>query len=445
MKIEHCFKDLVSIVGCPKPAIPTTMTTCKVSGKAKPDWLLVFFNDVDNVNYAPSFSPEFQDVAGVNIALNSLAIGTFVYTYDSSSYEFTITYQGALNLVTLASDNDKWLWGCSTIAILPPLVPPPAPLMVNDLPDIDTDMLEKVAKSNMDSYLQQFAEISNYAWELLQQDVLAVLAETVGVNFENVLYQSQSPNIYTPLTVVPSTSNLSGLRMAIGRAKYVRYYLKGFWLASVQPSVAVTVKVINLATGVVMDTFSVVTDAFEPLTYVEVGKFYTSKTDLLNIGVVLDANSPALYLLNCGGMASDCGCSQQTANTIETPFQIDPNLPFVFENFIYAGTSYYQIGLCLDGEIVCSIEDFICRNKMHLRFAFRELVGALYFRKARVPDGKINFWKSLLPEELKALEQDGMNRYKSNLKRIVKGLPLKGLCVDCFGTERAGYSAQSNV
>lgn len=272
-----------------------------------------------------------------------------------------------------------------------------------------------------------------------------MLAETVGVNFENVLYQSKTPNIYVPRAVVASSTNMLGLRIALAQSKYVRYYLKGFWVASVQPSVPITVRVINLATGVVMDTFSVVTDAVEPLTYVEVGKFYTANTDLLSVGVVLDANSPEVYLLNCGGMASDCGCSQQTANTIESPFALDPAKKFYFENIIYSGLTYAQVGLCIDGEIVCSIEDFICRNKMHLRFAFRELIGSLYFRKARVPDGKINYWKSLLPEELKSLEQDSRSRYKANLRRIIKGLPLKGLCVDCFGTERAGYSAQSNV
>lgn len=316
------------------------------------------------------------------------------------------------------------------------------PIKVNDLPQISTEMVMEIVDTDMDSHVELFNKISSYGWELFQQEILEQLAKNGGVLFENVLWQNNEPQINNPQYVVNSNLKYIGQKLIVREAKFVQYRLNGVWVASSSYGASVTISVIDLGLSKVIDTITSTLSTDSELTYIEINKVYRPTQNDLNLGVVIDSDDISLLQIWCNGQVSDCGCSKRRGKDALLSIEMD-DLEVPQNQVVNIGDG--NSGLCLDGEITCSLDDFICKNKYHFAFAFRLLLGALYFQKARVPDGALHFWKMMPPEVLKEFEDELMAQFRKSMKTTVMRLPLSGICLSCKGELKGGYSISSNV
>lgn len=316
------------------------------------------------------------------------------------------------------------------------------PIKVNDLPQISTEMVMEIVDTDMDSHIELFNKISSYGWELFQQYLLEELAKRGGVLFENILWQNNEPQINNPQYVVSPNLQYVGQQLIVRDAKFVEYRLNGVWVASSSYGTSVTISIIDLGLGKVLDTITDTLSIDSEISYIEIDKVYKPTQNDLNLGVVIDGTGVAFLQFWCNGQMSDCGCSKRRGKDALLSIEID-ELTAKQNEVVTIGDG--NSGICLDGEITCSLEDFICKNKYHFAFAFRLLLGSLYFQKARVPDGALNFWKMMPPEVLKEFEDELRGQFLKVLKTTVMRLPLSGICLSCKGELKGGYSISSNV
>ena len=438
MKLTHCFADLVTIEGCP---VEVFTKKCTATGVVKTGSSLTEIYATSGAVYQFVSGVLVEDEAAMLANLQLLGIGHFSYGWDGVLQTFELVYEGNLPLAFVVINGSKVVFKCETLTT----VRSPYPIKVNDLPQISAEMVMEIADADMDSYVELFNKISNYAWELFRQYLMEALLKKQGVFFEHILYQSERPQLHEPLTLSTLYFPVVGQQIRVYQAKYVQYYLRGVWVASPDRGATVRLLILDLTTGQLIQSIDSVLSTDSDLSYLSIDKAIVSEQSELNFGVFVDtATTPvALYNLWCGGLLSDCGCSSKRGQEISLSVGLDPALLMKQENVKYFADGSF--GVCLDGELLCSVEAFICQNKYHFAFAFRLLLGSLYFQKARVPDGNLHFWKMMPPEVLKEFEDELMKQFMRSLHATVERLPLSGLCLNCKAEKKGGYSILSNV
>lgn len=337
---------------------------------------------------------------------------------------------------------------------------------VNDLIGISTELVDKIADADFETYLDVFNTCKKNALNTLQTDVLDVLLRDKNrVRFENVLYNSETARIIRPFESETFDNAFIGVLLTTAKSKYSFVKFKSL---SLFPTV--TIKVIP-------KLFDYETNAFiwsgtEELDLVanQVNEIIFDQTIDSNkhraLIAVLEiqplSNVPSLNLLSCNRFDEHdcevknlCDCLDGYGESVlsEIPYSaigLDEKDEFAIYPFVsdtlsdLSQAEIIKSFICVDLDIICSLESFLCENKERFADALKHKIGA------NIMDAKLggfrlnNMAKGNL--EYTAAKKDEYNlQYKNILTIIVPTLPLSGVSMCWKCDEKVGIYAESLV
>jgi len=327
--------------------------------------------------------------------------------------------------------------------------------LVNDLPGISNELLDKIADGDQETYFDVFTKSKKTAINSLKDDVLEVLLrDKVRYNFENTLFQSETARIIKPIESVEFTDDFIGILLTTADSKYILAQVNSI---SIYPTATTSVyaKIIDYETGEhLFNTGETAIDLVaNQINIIEIDfNIDCSNHRALMIVLQRAGDSPNLELskLSCnrfqetGCKSCDpCNCldSTGTATLSDIPFEL-LGLDEVNEFAIYPYSSESETDLslatpienfvCVDLELLCSIDQFICQNAQRLSSALVYKIGANLLEEKRGSYRVNLFAKGGLDFTLEKID-DFKKDYQKRIDKMVPTLPLSGdsMCWTC--------------
>lgn len=326
--------------------------------------------------------------------------------------------------------------------------------LVNDLNGMSTELVDKIADGDNETYLDVFNKCLKSGINSLREDILDVLLrDKRRLNFGETIYSSEKARIVRPYETETFNSNYIGVLLTTAESKYLFAQVNSL---SVYPTTAIEVlpRIYDYESDSFIYTANeTITLTANQLNTVEFD-FELNSNEHRAVMVILEkvnfGDSFELNLLSCNRFKeSKCNscdpCDSVSAYGIGnissvnfTNIGLDKNnqfeiLPF-YSNVISDLEQIEAIKpfICLDIDLICSIDDFICQNAKRLANALNYKVGANIlseklggFRISNMAKGNLEFTRET-KEELN-------KEYRKVLERVVPNLPLDGvsMCWEC--------------
>lgn len=337
---------------------------------------------------------------------------------------------------------------------------------VNDLPGISTELVDKIADGDHETYLDVFNKAKKGALNSLKNDVLEVLLRDKNrMRFEDVLFNSESARIIRPFETETFDNSYIGVLLTTAKSKYLFAHVKSL---SVFPNVtcAVIPKLFDYESNTFIwqgtEEIDLVAGQLNEVIFDQVIDSNKHRALIAVLEVQELSNIPNLNLLSCNRFEEseceeknicDCldGSGSSTLSSI--PFElIDLDEKNEFAIYPFVSDSLTDLSqaesiksfICVDLDLVCSIESFLCENAKRLGDALNYKIGVNILSEKLGGYRINNFAKGNL--EYTAATKDELNlEYKNILTKIVPTLPLSGssMCWKC--DEKVGIYAESLI
>jgi len=328
--------------------------------------------------------------------------------------------------------------------------------LVNNLPGISNELLDKIADGDQETYFDVFTKAKRTAINSLKDDVLEVLLrDKVRYNFENTLFQSETARIIKPTESIEFTDDYIGILLTTADSKYILAQVNSI---SIYPTATSSVyaKIVDYESGETL--FNSGETAIElvenEINVIEFGGLNIDCSNHRALMIVLQraGASPNLELskLSCNRFQENdckscdpCDCLDSTGNAVLSPIPYDLlGLDQVNEFAVYPYSSESETDLslatpienfiCVDLELLCSIDQFICQNAKRLSSALVYKIGANLLEEKRGSHRVNLFAKGGLEFTMEKID-DFKKDYQKRIDKMIPTLPLSGdsMCWVC--------------
>lgn len=296
---------------------------------------------------------------------------------------------------------------------------PDSGLYINDLPYLDLQVLDAIR--NSDFYGKAFFDNKiRYAGKMLVNTINSHLRpqyinrtilekQTVGY------YDAQQP-------FIAAQANYTGLEIRIeGRANLELSISKIKLFTTFTGTIPV--KVFNLVTGQLLDTFNL-TVAANTISELAVYKKYYTENQRMYLAFLYDATAVSGYQSNVlQGSGLDCfdycecgGINTAFVRGITAP--IEANI--VREEVNGVGNT---AGMSVDYTVSCSMESYVCSLRAELAFAFLHLVGSLICEEA-LNSKRLNSITTVDRDKLERCRDNCAQIYNDSLQQLFQNMTL---------------------
>lgn len=314
---------------------------------------------------------------------------------------------------------------------------PESGLYINDLPGMSTELADKIADSETINFKGVWDKVQKRSILRFKHDVQISLMKWVKLN--NVIYQtrkllkSQSNSYIT----IPANPNYTGVYLMLPESRYVEFRFNDIVVYSFQ-TVTTTLKVWDLNDG--SELYSQSIDLVPGLNTIKVKQIFPLKYRIMELFVGVDTTGfDSIETINdyYYWYTNDWACAAQSTfgyGSVRGIFQFypatyDTNLPIQLSNVIRTGIGK---GVTINGEIRCSVDQFICDNKELLSQSLLYLLGSEMLKEKK-NSSRLNYFTTSNLSQTEETYQDFEKMYKENLSEALDSIPLQGesLCFDC--------------
>lgn len=325
---------------------------------------------------------------------------------------------------------------------------PESGLELNILPGMSTELADKIANSEQVNFLGVYRDLEKRALLRLRDDIINAMADQVSWN--EVVYQTRrlAKTTTSSPRIIPASSEHRGIYIMLPESKYSELKVITLYLYSAQ-IVTTTLKVWDLNDGAEVHTQNIsLVEGFNEIT---IDKIFNLKYRIQEYFIGVDCSGvdtieslPDYYYwygndwscgYNCASLPGSRGIFQIYAGTL------DVSLAASKSNL---SLSSMGKGIAIAAEVSCSIDQFICDNRNRLAQAILYLYGAEMLA-SKLGSPRMNYFASTNLERTDALRAEYEVKYKSNLKRILKSIPLAGenICFNCDEQAAVSYKGSS--
>lgn len=328
-------------------------------------------------------------------------------------------------------------------------------IWVNDLDGISSELVDKIADGDAETYVDVFNKAKRAAINSLKDDILDVLLrDSVRVRFAETIYNSEKARLIRPANTDTFEGKYFGVVFTTTFSKYVIAKFKGI---TVYPTnnISVTKKLIDYETGTVLWQGD---GAFELVPNQKNNIVFDYSIDCDNhraVLAVLEAQngqdiSFSFNELSCNRFKeSKCHscdpCDAVTGSGSSTvdpiPYELiglDQNDAFGIYPFnsdlIDSLESLTAIDsfICADIDVICSIDQFICQNAERLANCLNHKIGANIL-KAKLGGFRLNDKAKGNLEFTKDTKDELLKEYMKILEKTAPNLPMTdvSMCWEC--------------
>lgn len=312
---------------------------------------------------------------------------------------------------------------------------PDSGLYVNSLPGINLRNIDAIADQDQKNYAGVWNDVQDNALNKFSVDITEKFRPRYKIKKINKaidLGKKTNPDItseglaeYRGFTVETTFKNQFNLvysnfqSIIIGK---VSLYLKEV------PGGSVPVKIVDMDTGEVLDTFSIDTPAVG-WNDVKVGKIYNSArlfigydaTGISTYNLYINPNINTIY----GGYVTSLYGSVYAEGYIRGAQTKDQD----FRNPAHGNDSFGLTGVF---SITCSYDSFVCNNKETFALPLQYLMGAELMIERAASD-RLNRFTTVDMEKVEGLIKYYQDQYAVSLKQIIDSIDLNtdDACIEC--------------
>jgi hypothetical protein len=318
------------------------------------------------------------------------------------------------------------LKGCTTST-------PESGKWVNSLPGMSTELVDNLANSEQVSYAKVFEDVQEIAHLRLIDDVVNVLSE--NVNFNEVILQTKKLIKFSrEKEEVLMGDQYRGCYIRLPESKYFSFYLREIYVYS-DRAIDTILKVYDVNDG--SELYSQDLTLAVGLNTILVDKKFNLKYEILDLFIGVDCsgfNSIKTLRDYYGWYDEDLSCAN-VCNSSNHSFEYYPAVLNKSDEVTYSNIDRegFGRGVALGAEIGCDVEEFIIQNRKKLIGPLLFLLGAQILQ-VKLNSPRLNYFTTTNLANTEANMADFNKMYLSNLKRVLKSIPVKGLCFDCDDT-----------
>lgn len=329
-----------------------------------------------------------------------------------------------------------------------------AVLWVNDIEGMSNELMDKIADGDQETFYDVFKKCRTNAINQLKHDIKDVLLRaTKRVKLNETIYKSEKARILRPIESNEFSETKIGILFTTADSKYI---IGTFNSISLYPLVTTNCK----AKLVDYETNEVLYESPEEIA------LEANKINSIPINTSIDSDNHRAIILvlerqssdtefnlgklscnrfketkckSCDPCESFDGYGKSTVSTIPHELiGLDQNNEFAIYPFVtneltdISEFTAIENFVCVDVDIICSIEEFICQNASELGYAVTNKIAANIlgekmagFRINNMAKGNLEYTKDL---------KDELNKtYRKVLELVVPNLPLDdvSMCWEC--------------
>lgn len=304
----------------------------------------------------------------------------------------------------------------------------PNKIYINDLPGFELSIPDYLTTQQVTDGMALMQDKRRMASEFLKHEILnflnprsamgsVVTNQTAGFYKEDRTLKNAQANLY------------KGVQLSLQNFPYLSIYINSislFW----DDAVTTNVRLYNLTTGELIDTFPITTVANHP-TFITIDKTYQNTGQYLNLAIVTDSNLSGAYETTitpkgCTGcfaryeqLSQFCGGRGIKVNTSGA----------IIDNNVVSETHTH--GLSVNYSIGCDYEYFICNmaNRFALPMFYRfgvELMDEIIYSK------RLNSLTTIHKDDAVQLKGEYMVKYTDSMQNVLQHLQLpNNICYNC--------------
>lgn len=313
---------------------------------------------------------------------------------------------------------------------------PESGVYVNILPGISTELVDKIASPEQTNFVKVWESVKQRSFLRLKNDLIMKIQEVT--DFKDIIYQT---NKLTPLSqnLITTTAGAEyrGVYLRVPTSKYAEFYIDYLQVYS-NSIVTTTMKVFDVNDG--KELYALDIDLVVGLNNIDIDQYFDLRYGNLELFIGVDCsgfNSIQTYQEQYYWMDEDLDCvsssnvfhGQRQYSLQINPAKLTIGEDALFSNIQRTGSGF---GISLVSQIKCSIDVFVCQNRKQLQQALLYLLGAeILMEKLASP--RLNVFTATNLENSDYTRNEFEKRYKENLVRAMKTIPLEGegFCFHC--------------
>lgn len=221
-------------------------------------------------------------------------------------------------------------------------------------------------------------------------------------------------------TVAPTSGTLKGMRFDLYASAYLKIYINSIvlWLDAAEE---VNVKLYDLLTGVLLDTYTFTTTANQPTVH-QVDTAYETETQYARLGLLVETTGNA-YRTSVFKSWSGCStCRNKPSDGLIrfSGIRIPDSGAKLYENTTQTDNTF---GLGMNYSVQCSMDTFACNFKDALVEPLMNKAAELILREVGASD-RLNSIVLHHDAEVDSLMEYYMNEYKLSLKTVLDSMRI---------------------
>lgn len=303
---------------------------------------------------------------------------------------------------------------------------------INTLPGMPTELADSISVSPEEDTESIWSDVQDRAIMRIESDTVAYLAGKAKLN--QVVYSTSRFHKYSNNSEnVEATDEYRGVYVIIPESKYVKFRLNSVYVYNNGGSITTTLKIFDVNDGVELHSEAV--NLANGLNEIEVNEEFTLRFGVLELFIGVDCSSVDTIKTReefYNWHDEDYACI--TCSSYNNEFNISPATLPNTEDAIEANLTKSIVGkgIAINADIICSVEEFICRHKQNFISPYLYLLGVEMMNQ-KLGSPNLNLWTASNVANTEALMLDWESKYQRYLKNTLDGITLSGesFCFNC--------------
>lgn len=317
---------------------------------------------------------------------------------------------------------------------------PESGLYINNLPGMSTELVDKIANSEQITFLGVWEDVQKRAIGRFVQDFQMYLFDIAKTGFNKTIYHTQKLTKPRNYEVLNEISEYRGIYVYLPISRFVKFDLSSIqiYVHEVPVSPIVTVKIFDLQNEVLLDSKEIT--LVKGVNNIEFLTEFSINTNAIELFIGIEGSFKTVETLDelYGWYDQECAYYPTWQGLgYDTQAVLIPARMGMGETPTYASVGFPGVGqgISIDAQVTCSIEQFLCENRKHLKTAFLYLLGSeMLFQKISSNIGsRVNYFTNGNLEQTQNTRDLFEKEYVKAMKNAVRSLNISdsGVCFAC--------------
>lgn len=322
------------------------------------------------------------------------------------------------------------LKGCSTDT-------PLSGVWINDFPGMSNELMEKISTDEQQSYVGFWQSIQRSAYQAIKTDIQRYVYLSADALLEQVIFETKKEFVQQWQQVQPLDPQelYQGVLVSIQGSKYMGLRIDKLMINNLGSALTgVPVKIVQSQDCKVL--WEAELDLEPGMNYPPVNETFYSDYDKVNIVILVDSTNLTTAqgpFMDWGWTPYDIDCQTRFSQMWSNGFSLYPvTAPLDYGIGNNWTINQIQNGIYFEGQLICSLDSFICRQKQFLiqSWATKLCYQILW---AKLTSNRGNYFA----QNNRELTERNMATYKDEYEKSLAiwakqlNLAREGLCFNC--------------